>query len=158
MDLDTGAEVDLVSRQLIEEAKLRPAQYTAPLLEAVGKLAIPTYGVFEVPLTLTDTRGVSQSFMRPCVSVDRNSSADSSPVLLSMTSLSDKDIYLASKAQHWWLNSQPNRFELCSKKQFYQTAKNHAFSYSITQVDPADGLLPDDEEPERSTAGRPHSN
>lgn len=129
VDLDTGAEVDIISVSLAKQCRFELAKKTAPILEAVGNFRVPTYGVYTVPITLTDSRGTTRTVERPCIAVDRDPDLKGSPVLLSMTSLVEMKIYLIPNGQKWWFEA-PS-MELCSPHRFAKKARNHAFVYAV---------------------------
>lgn len=135
VDLDTAAEADLVSYQFVKNHTFSPSQKIAPTLEAAGSLPIQTYGTYDVPLSLTDSRGTTRSFTRTCTAIDRASTADSSPVLLSMTTLHDHNIYIGARARQWWYNTPPSKFELQTVAEFTKASRNHAYVYAITAVE-----------------------
>ena len=60
-------------------------------------MTTPSYDVWSVPITLTDLRGRTKTFIRPCVAIDRDPQDSRSPVLLSIITMIDYEIYLAPK-------------------------------------------------------------
>jgi len=87
VDLDTAAEVDIVSLEFVQKHQFQPAGLNLPSIQAVGDLSVPTHGAFTIPLTLTDSRGTIKEVKRPCIAVERDLEPSGSPVLLSITTL-----------------------------------------------------------------------
>lgn len=79
-DLDSGAEVDLVSFEFVKTYKFQQAKLTAPLIHAINQFSTPTYGVWSIPLTVTDSRDITRRFTRSCVAIDRDPRLHGSPV------------------------------------------------------------------------------
>ena len=94
-DLDTCTEVDIISIRYAREQTLRLVHPPAPVLRAVGELKVPSYRVYKVPLTITDSRGTQKRFEQLYVAIDRDFRQEGSPILLSRTTLNDHRIYLA---------------------------------------------------------------
>jgi hypothetical protein len=92
IDLDTAAEVDIVSLEFVQRHKFKPANLTIPSIQAVGDLSVLTHGAFTIPITLTDSRGTTKQVKRPYIAVERDPNGSS--VLLSMTALTELKIHL----------------------------------------------------------------
>jgi hypothetical protein len=86
-DLDTCAQVDVVSIDLVKRAKLDQAKMTCTIMQAYDGRTGITAGVWKVPLKVTDSRGTTKVFERPCVAVPRDGNLSGSPILLSQTTL-----------------------------------------------------------------------
>jgi hypothetical protein len=71
-DLDSYTKVDLISFEFVKKYKLSQAKLTTPLIDAINKRATPTYGVWNVLLKATDSRGTTRRFTRVCVAIDRD--------------------------------------------------------------------------------------
>jgi hypothetical protein len=71
-DFDSCAEVDVVSIQFVRMHHFKQAQLRAPNITGVTDDEARTYGVWEVPLTLRDSRGAVRRLVRPCVGIDRD--------------------------------------------------------------------------------------
>ncbi|RJE17540.1 to reverse transcriptase, partial [Aspergillus sclerotialis] len=140
-DLDSCAEVDIVGYQFAKQHKLQQAKATAPMLEAVNQLDTPSYGVWKVPFSITDSRGTTKYIERSCVAINRDSSLDGSPILLSMTTLRAYHIHLSPYNYQWWFET-PS-FELVNGYKFMKTCRNYAYVYTITKL-PEEIWLPDE--------------
>ena len=86
-DLDTGAQVDVVSIEFVKKAKLDQAKMTCPIMQAYNRQTRIAAGVWKVPLEATDSRGTIKIFERPCVAVPWDGDLLGSPILLSQTTL-----------------------------------------------------------------------
>lgn len=140
-DLDSGAEVDLVSFEFVRKYRLQPAKLTEPIIRAINRRNTPTYGVWSVPLKATDSRGITRRFTRPCVAIDRDPRLTGSPVLLSMTTIHDEDIYLAGRLRRWWFGN--GSFEVLTPKRFARAAQRHAYVFAVVKM-PEEIWLPVD--------------
>ena len=153
-DLDSCAEVDLVSYQFVQLYKLQAAKMTAPLVEAVNQLNTPSYGVWKVPFYITDSRGTTQYIERPCVAINRDPSLLGSPILLSMTTLQAYHIHLSPYNYQWWFETP--QIKALNRFQFAKECRNHAYVFAITKM-PEEIWLPDepDVDPVLNTQGLP---
>lgn len=140
-DLDSGAEVDLVSFEFVKKHKLQAAKLTEPLIHAINRRTTPTYGVWNVPLKATDSRGTTRRFTRNCVAIDRDPRLNGSPILLSMTTIHDLDIYIAGRSGLWWFGMP--FVEILTPKRFAKKARNHAHVFAVVKL-PEEVWLPVD--------------
>ena len=131
-DLDSGAEVDLVSFEFVRKYKLQAAKLTEPFIRAINRRTTPTYGVWNVPLKATDSRGTTRRFTRACVAIDRDPRLDGSPILLSMTTIHDLDIHLAGRSGLWWFGT-PS-IEALPPKRFAKEARNYAHVFAVVKL------------------------
>jgi transposase InsO family protein len=134
-DLDSCAEVDIISEQFARKHQLRQSRLTPPILEAAGKINIPTYNAWEVPIVATDSRGTTRVFTRICVGIDRDPRLEGSPVLLSMTTLSSLRVILDTGDRRWWFHQSPRDFEILQPRKFKKTVRNLAHVFAITETD-----------------------
>lgn len=142
-DLDSCAEVDIVSYEFAKKHRLQQAKLTAPLISAINRRSTSTYGVWRIPITMVDSRGTTRSFQRSCVAIDRDPRIEGSPVLLSMTMLRDHRIHLSTWNRKWWFESSPT--ELLSPHKFTKASRNHAHVFAVVRM-PEEVWLPHDDE------------
>ena len=95
--LDTYAEMDFISYDLVQELGLQPCVrkkhlHIIPEVQAAGLLTPKTYGVYHLKLSIADRHNRPVDFIRPFVAIDR--SATDSPVLLGRPSLQSLAIVL----------------------------------------------------------------
>ena len=91
--IDTYAEVDLVDIKLVRQLGLKPCCNTnLPILQAVNRQNLPTYGAYNVRLELTDNYGVRRTTLRPYLAIDRDPT--DSQILLGMTALTELKILI----------------------------------------------------------------
>src|SRR5204863_9941284 len=133
VDLDSCAEVDCISYEFAKRLQLQQAKLSAPLLEAAGRLRMNNYGVYRVPLTLTDSRGATRQITRPCVAIDRDPRPEGHPILLSMTTLVEERIHLSPWQRQWWFehSAASYEFKLATPYQFEKAARNQAHVFAI---------------------------
>lgn len=147
-DLDSCAEVDLVSYDFVKKYKFQQAKLTEPLIYAINRRDTPTYGVWTIPIEATDSRGITRRFTRACVAIDRDPHLTGSPVLLSMTTIHDHDIHIAGRSRQWWFESKA--LEILKPKRFAKAARTHAHAFAVVRL-PEEVWLPvdrnDTEEP-----------
>ena len=151
VDFDTGAEADLVDRAFAEQHALKIAPFSTPKLSVPGGGQISTTKVVHVPLTMTDSRGTKRTFSRPCTVVDRKGG---SPVLLSMTALSDESIHLEPLSRNWWFNIQIHQFSILSPRKFMKACRNQACVYAVIKA-PEELYLPDEDDAAESFSPLP---
>jgi transposase InsO family protein len=135
-DLDTGAECDIISWQFAKDQQLKTSKLRAPgLAEWTRKYKMPQYGVYEVPLRLTDSRGTTRTMVRLCAAVDRDPRPEGSPILLSMTTMEEYHIFLAPAKRQWWFEVTTPRFQVEDTKKFQRTCrKSNAKAYALFQA------------------------
>lgn len=104
-DLDSCAEVDVVSYEFVKNHRLEQARLTAPLITAINRRKTPTYGIWRVPITVVDSVSATRSCERSCVAIDRDPRLEGSPILLSMTTLCDLRIHLSAWNRKWWFET-----------------------------------------------------
>jgi hypothetical protein len=140
-DLDSGAEVDLVSHQFAQQHNLGRAPLTGVIISAINKKSTPTYGVWIVPITATDSRGTTRTFSRHCLAIDRDSRLEGSPVLLSMTTVRDEHIDFSPYKRRWWYVV-PS-YSIATPHQFVKECRNQAYVYAVVKL-PEEVWLPGD--------------
>ena len=91
IDMDTGAEADLVDADFARTHGLIAAPLAAPAMFGIGGNPLAAAHVVNVPLRITDSRGTTRSLTVPCSVVDRKGG---SPVLFSMVTLTAQSIHL----------------------------------------------------------------
>jgi transposase InsO family protein len=144
-DLDSCAELDVISITFALQQRLDRAKLTHPLIEAVNNLPVPTYGVWNVPIIATDSRGTRREFTRPCVAIDRDPRAEGSPVLLSMTTLTDLRVHLSPYNRNWWFEVEAAKISLLTAYKFAKACRRRAVVYALVGV--AEELpLPDEDD------------
>ena len=152
-DLDSGAEVDLVSHQFAQQYGLSRAPLTGVMISAVNKRSTPTYGVWTIPITATDSRGTTRTFHRNCLAIDRDPRLEGSPVLLSMTTVRDEHIDFSPYKRQWWYVALS--YSIATPHQFVKECRNHAYVYAVVKM-PEEVWLPgDDREDPTSSEGLP---
>ncbi|KAJ6171525.1 hypothetical protein N7470_000592 [Penicillium chermesinum] len=135
IDLDTGAECDLVSIEFVRKHNFHPAKASAPRLGAVGELRCPTYGCYTVPIVLTDSRGTIRRFERVCIAVERRLTPGSSPVLLSMTFFADVGVHIyIHDSTSFWFEVNSRTVQLVSARQFEKEVRNCAYVYVVVRL------------------------
>ena len=66
VDLDTGAQVSCISKDWVQQNRLKPYKRQIPKkLGVVGDIEINSQGAYWVRFTLRDTNGVTREFYRP---------------------------------------------------------------------------------------------
>lgn len=143
-DLDTCAEVDLVSVDFVKEHRLNRAKFNPPLIQAVGGKSVSTYGVWNVPLTICDSRGTEKVLNRPYVAVDRDPRLEGSPVLLSNTTLVGQKIVLVPWKGYWWFETAKPSMEILTASRFAKACKNRANVFAVLKVSEDELVLPDE--------------
>ena len=84
-------EVDLVDIKLVRQLSLKPCRNANLLiLQAINQQELPTYGVYNLRLELTDMYGIRRTTLRPYLAVDR--AVEDSQVLLGMPALTELKI------------------------------------------------------------------
>jgi hypothetical protein len=123
--------VDLISYAFALKHKLQLASYKAIPLTSVGEFGIPVYGVYWIPVTLTDSRGTTRQYKRACLAVDRDHRDDGSPLLLSRGFLDDARIHLIPYRDHWYFDVHQSRLEMLPPKKFTKECRGHACVYAV---------------------------
>ena len=142
VDFDTCAEADLVDRAFAEKYSLQTAPFSAPTLALPGGTQIPPSRVVHVPLTMTDSRGAKRTFSRPCTVVEKKGG---SPVLLSMTALTQQSIHIEPATRKWWFNIQIHQLSILTPRKFIKACKNQACVYAVIKA-PEELYLPDEDD------------
>jgi hypothetical protein len=119
-----------VSRSFADQHKLAEAPFRSLSLEGVSIERLRTHRVYWVPLTITDSRGITKTFKRPCIGIDRDPTG--SPILLSRTTLDEFDIILRLRTSEWWFGA--NKFELLNPYQFAKKVRNKAYIYALVKM------------------------
>jgi hypothetical protein len=98
--LDTYAEADLVDIKLVRRLGLKQCRNkNLPILRAVNQQDVPTYGVYNLRVSLTDSYGLERTTLRPYIAIDRD--PGDSQILLGMPALTDARILLDCEAYTW---------------------------------------------------------
>lgn len=150
-DLDTGAETDIISYDFVKVHKLKRANRRIVPLAGIPGTGIQTYGVFEVPFSITDSHGVTKEFIRPCTAIDRDPRVEGCPMLLSMTFLRDERVHLEAYSGRWWFETTARVFQLVRATKMRRICKNAAAIYAVIQApqqpdEDSEVWLPMDEE------------
>jgi hypothetical protein len=62
VDLDTGAQVNTVSRAFVRKHKLRPVTVPLPKLRGAQGASIKCYGAYLLPVSMTDHWGATDKW------------------------------------------------------------------------------------------------
>ena len=83
--------------QLVRQLGLKQCQNkNLPILQAVDQQDLPTHGVYNLCLELTDSYGVRRTTLRPYIAIDRD--LGDSQVLLGMPALTELKILVDCEA------------------------------------------------------------
>jgi hypothetical protein len=134
-DLDSCAEVDLISYDFAYRADLHQLGTSELLVHGTGG-KLPTYGAWEVPIAVTDSRGRKMIFSRPCLAIDRDQWPEGSPVLLSMTPMVDLWIHVELSTRRWWVEWKKRDFEVLSAYKFVKKARSYSHVYAAVVLPP----------------------
>lgn len=148
VDLDTGADVNLVDISFVRKHGLRWIGDGAPAIRALHEYTKPL-GMFEVPLSLTDHNGILRKGSIPCLAVDRD--ATDPPVLLGQPGLSQLQILLYPTTNDWWFVKETDRVRLVTAKKLKKMCQHGAaqvFSIAV-HPDVPTPLFPDEQEDEQ---------
>lgn len=131
-DLDTGAEVDTIDITVAKQYHLQQGELTAPLIEAIGRMEVLTHGVWNVPIRLRDSRGTVKEVIRACVGVEH--APGGSSVILSMTTMEDYHIHVATWRREWWFECDKRTFQIVSERNFRRATRNVAKVYVVRNI------------------------
>ena len=124
--------------------KLQPTLLVAPQIAAVNMASTPSYGVWDVLIVATDSRGTTRRFTRACVAIDRDPRPEGSPVLLSQTTLVDHRIHLVLYRNSWWFEIGSEGLEILKARKFTKIYRNKAIVYTLIRM-PEEVYLPEEE-------------
>jgi len=94
LKLDSYAELDIINYDFAQKHDLRRVAIKAPRLRYLNEIAHENFGVFEVPVQVTDSRSCIRSLTIYYTAVHKNYSQGKSPILLGMPTLSEEAILL----------------------------------------------------------------
>ena len=94
LELDSCAELDIIDYDFAQKHDLRRVAMKAPRLRYLDGVAHENFGVFEVPVQVTDSRGCIRSLTIYCTAVHKDYSQGKSPILLGIPTLSKEAILL----------------------------------------------------------------
>lgn len=151
-DLDSCAEINIISAQFAQTHKLNRAKATTPILKAVGALTVPQYGVYKVPISIKDSRGEERDLELLCVAVDRDPRAEGSPVLIGMHTLAEERVHLCLHSREWWFEKRKVAFSLLTPRKFAKVTRDETIVYAITGV-MEDEFVPLEDEEEAKAYG-----
>ena len=104
---------------------------------------------------IIDSRGGAQRMTRLCVGVDRDPRLKGSPILLSMTTLTEYHIHLCPSNRKWWFEQQWNDVEKLSWKKFRQGCRKRAHVFAVVQLQEYIPFLEDSEPTPHSDSDLP---
>ena len=102
VNLDTCAEMDFVSRDLVQALKLKPCRHKshqAPSLEAAGRLNLQQFGCYHFRIRLTDEMGREMEQIRSFTAIERD--PDNAPFLIGMPLLKEWRIHVDCENGTW---------------------------------------------------------
>ena len=99
IDLDTCAEINVVSIDFVRKHKLQWIGDESPRIRFMDHHFAKVCGVYQVPLSLTDCQGVTREAIIPYIVVERSPFRDDSPVILGIPVLNTLSILLFLQVQ-----------------------------------------------------------
>lgn len=103
---------------------------------------LKTYGLWEVPLRMTDSRGTVKEFTIVCHGINRDPRDKGSPVLLNRNTLNQQRIVLVPYKDEWWFKQQWNEAIFLSPREFDRESAEVGKIYAILAA-PEDYYLPE---------------
>lgn len=151
VDLDTCAELDIVDIDFVRRHKLQWIGNESPRVRFMDSHFAKVFGIYQVPLTFTDSHGCTRTSVISCTAVQRHLVEGDSPVLLGMPALSKLGILLFPQAQSWWFVQETDTIKLTNPKKFLKQCKQEACVYALlVHPDVPTALFPDEEETKTS--------
>lgn len=112
-----------------------------------------SYGIFNVPLELTDCCGNSRKLDIPCTAVDRPLRPGEAPVLLGMPTLMEQNVLLFPKGDQWWFMPESHSVQFERPKRFMKTCRNHACVFALfIHPEVPQALFPEEEDEDEMPA------
>jgi len=147
VDLDSCAELDIIDFDFAIKHNLQRIAMKAPRVRYLDNVSHESFGVFEVPIQLTDSRGCTRTLTIPCTAIRKSGSSGESPILLGMPTLSEEAVLLFPRENRWWFAITSKAIHIQKPRKFLKACKNepHAFMI-IPRPDVPDCLLPGEEE------------
>lgn len=153
VDLDSCAEINVVDISFVRRHRLAQVDADSPRVRCLNKLFTKVYGIYAVPISLTDNHGTIRCFTVSCLAIDRGEG--DAPVLFGMPALSMFGILLFPQAAHWWFVTETDQIRLQNPKKFLKLCHQEARVYAlIIHPDVPSELFPDEEEDTTPTAKR----
>src|SRR5436190_19841688 len=101
VDLDSGAQANIVSKRLIKRLRLLPSSDDPlPTLEGVNGSALKCYGAYYISFSMADSRGVTRLITQLFYCIDRRQGAPD--LLLSRPGMGQERIILDTATEEWW--------------------------------------------------------
>jgi hypothetical protein len=129
IDLDTQAQVDLVSISFVEKFGLELSTKSLVPVVGIQEAAVSTYGVYQVPLLLKDHFGNQRKETRDCIAIKRKRSE--SVLLLGTPGLEHFRIGLESHPKDWWLQQDEIRVVQQTAESFLRNRGKISYCYAI---------------------------
>lgn len=76
--------------------KLPKVCFTTFLIKGIDKLPVKSYGIWNIFITIIDSKETKRSFIRPYITIDRDLRFKRSPILLLIIIITDLRIYLVT--------------------------------------------------------------
>ena len=130
LDLDTAAGSDIVSIQFAKRMQLKKTRHPNPVTQTADETKIQTFGIWDVPITLTDFRGRTKTATRPCVAIDRPETPGVSPILLGVTGLKAMNIDIPARAP-WRFAHESSEIHIEPPRKFAKLTRNETVVYAI---------------------------
>jgi hypothetical protein len=130
--LDTCAEVDLISIDLVKQLRLKPCENkNLPILQAVNQQELPHYGAYNVRLELVDSHGARRVTYRPYLAIDRD--PKDTQILLGMPGLSDMKIAIDCELRKWYYKITKADIKLDKHSKFSKHARG-VKAYALVEI------------------------
>lgn len=131
IDLDSCAEIDIISHSFAKRHSLHRVAMKAPSIRYLDGVPHENLGVYEVPLLLSDSHGCTRCLTVCCTAVERDEEEGESPVILGMPTLSDEAILLFPRENRWWfaITAASNRTE--KPRKFLKSCRGEPRMYMI---------------------------
>jgi len=147
IDLDTCAELNVVDIEFVKRHNLLWIGNESPRIRFMDSHFAKVFGVYQVPVSLTDPHGCTRKALIPCTAVQRNSLLDDSPVILGMPALSQLGILLFPQTQSWWFVQETDVVKLTNPKKFLKQCRREARVFAVLiHPNAPTALFPDEEE------------
>ncbi len=118
--------------RLVRQLGLKQCQNkNLPILRAVNQQNLPTYGVYNLRLELTDSYGVRRTTLRPYIAIDRD--LGDSQILLGMPALTELKMLVDCEAYQWQYKLEKSDIRIDSYKRFWKWTRN-ANVYALIEV------------------------
>lgn len=149
VDLDSCAQVNVVDMKFVRKHRLPQVNVETPTIHWFNESFAKVYGVYTVPLTLTDFHGVKRTIRCKCVGTDRD--PRESPVLLGTPGLNAFGILLFPRESLWWFVPDSGPIRMLNPKQFAKQCRKEARVFALSaHPDVPQELFPEEEEEEKT--------